>query len=566
MKNMNFFKALLITNIIILILIIPGFIFLNKYITQRNNSNDPNTAKPTSNSSNIIDLNIEDNIEEDLDDGKLKEESIIIPTELQPSYNEFKWEVLKDKTPISVNDNVNFPEPEEYNSIEGVTTFRGNNYRNSASYGTVDVKEEKLEKVWSVKIGYIDTWTGVGWNGQPAIVKWDDNIRTKMNIFDNKKSKNNLKEVIYGTLDGKIYFLDLEDGKYTRNPINIGFPIKGSVTVDPRGLPLLYCGQGVEKNGDVTGKIGFRIFSLIDQKLLLFINGLDRDAYRYWGAFDSTPLIDAKNDTMYECGENGILYSVKLNTSFDADAGLISINPEILKYRYTSPSLKRPGMENSIAIYKNLAYFVDNTGYLHCVDLNTFTPRWVRFVNDDTDSTVALEVSDDKKVYLYTACEVDHQKSNGYSYVRKINALNGELVWENKYQCSYNSETNGGVLASPVVGKNDIDNLVIYNIARAWNKNGGKLIAFDKETGKEMWVINFNNYSWSSPVDIYTKDGKSYLIFCDSAGYMYLIEGKTGKILDKIPVGGNVEGSPAVYEDMIVVGTRGQQIFGIKVK
>lgn len=47
---------------------------------------------------------------------------------------------------------------------------------------------------------------------------------------------------------------------------------------------------------------------------------------------------------------------------------------------------------------------------------------------------------------------------------------------------------------------------------------------------------------------------------------MYLIEGKTGKILDKIPLGGNVEGSPAVYDDMIVVGTRGQQIFGIKVK
>ncbi len=47
---------------------------------------------------------------------------------------------------------------------------------------------------------------------------------------------------------------------------------------------------------------------------------------------------------------------------------------------------------------------------------------------------------------------------------------------------------------------------------------------------------------------------------------MYLIEGISGKILDKIALNGNIEGSPAIYEDMIVVGTRGQQIFGIRIK
>jgi hypothetical protein len=47
---------------------------------------------------------------------------------------------------------------------------------------------------------------------------------------------------------------------------------------------------------------------------------------------------------------------------------------------------------------------------------------------------------------------------------------------------------------------------------------------------------------------------------------MFLIEGSTGKVLDQIPLNANVEGSPAVYDDMIVVGTRGQQIWGIKIK
>ncbi len=563
---MKFFKGLLITNIIILILIVPGFILLDKYLARDNKPSNPDIVTPSdSEKGNIVDLN-KDDIPDAADPiEKPDEEKVIIPNELLPASQNIKWEIITDNNATDIQNNITFPEPDEYNSIEGVTTFRGNNYRNSSSYGNVEVNENKLEKIWSVKIGYIDLWTGVGWNGQPAIVKWNDELRRKMNIFEDKKNKSGLKEVIYGTLDGKIYFLDLDDGKNTRNPINIGFPIKGSVSVDPRGLPLLYSGQGIEKNGSVTGKIGFRIFSLIDQKMLYFINGIDKSAYRAWGAFDSTPLIDKNNDTLYECGENGILYSVKLNSNFDVNEGHISINPEVTKYRYKSPSIKKLGIENSVAIYKNFAYFVDNSGYMQCVDLNSFTPVWVRNVSDDTDSTIGIEELGNSKVSLYTACEVDHQGNGGYSYVRKINALTGQLIWENKYQCTF-SETNGGALASPVIGKNDISDLVIYNIAKAWNKNGGKLIAFDKETGQEKWVINFNNYCWSSPVDIYTKNGKSYIIQCDSGGYMYLIEGQTGQILDKIPLEGNVEGSPAVYDDMIVVGTRGQKIWGIKVK
>ena len=47
---------------------------------------------------------------------------------------------------------------------------------------------------------------------------------------------------------------------------------------------------------------------------------------------------------------------------------------------------------------------------------------------------------------------------------------------------------------------------------------------------------------------------------------MYLIEGKSGKILDRISVEANVEASPVVYDNMVVIGTRGQVIYGIKIK
>jgi hypothetical protein len=47
---------------------------------------------------------------------------------------------------------------------------------------------------------------------------------------------------------------------------------------------------------------------------------------------------------------------------------------------------------------------------------------------------------------------------------------------------------------------------------------------------------------------------------------MSLYDAKSGKVLDTINLGANVEGSPAVYDDMIVVGTRGQKIIGIRIK
>jgi outer membrane protein assembly factor BamB len=122
------------------------------------------------------------------------------------------------------------------------------------------------------------------------------------------------------------------------------------------------------------------------------------------------------------------------------------------------------------------------------------------------------------------------------------------------------------VLAAPVVGKNEIKDLVIFNIAKVDTSSSGRLIAFDKVTGEEVWKLNLQYYCWSSPAAIYDQSGKAYLIVCDSVGFMYLIEGRTGKVIDKIFLESNIEGSPAVYENTIVVGTRGQQIYGIKIK
>jgi outer membrane protein assembly factor BamB len=459
--------------------------------------------------------------------------------------------------------------PENYSILKGVTCFRGNTYRDSPSYGTTEVKEKKLEVIWSLPIGSIDSWSGVGWNGQPAIVEWPDDLKGKMNIIPEKVEKSSLKEVIYAALDGKVYFLDLDDGKATRKAISIPGPVKGSLTVDPRGYPLLYVGQGINTAKGKTVEMGYRIFSLIDQKKLFFINGKDSFAYRGWPAFDSTALIDSKSDSLIIGGENGLFYKVKLNSSYNDKLNKVSVNPQVLKYRYKIYGNNHQGIENSVAIYRNLAYFADNGGWMQCIDLNSLKPVWILNVSDDTDSTIVLEEEGENKVALYTACEVDKQGNKGKSYIRKIDALYGKVLWQKPYDCQSilgKKPNNGGALATPIIGKCNIDNMVIFNLARCGGFNSGRLVALDKGSGNELWRLDMKNYSWSSPVPVYNSKGECFVLVCDSAGKMSLIEGKSGKILHSISLGSNVEGSPAVFGDMVVVGTRGQKIFGVKIK
>ena len=47
---------------------------------------------------------------------------------------------------------------------------------------------------------------------------------------------------------------------------------------------------------------------------------------------------------------------------------------------------------------------------------------------------------------------------------------------------------------------------------------------------------------------------------------MYLLDGLTGEALDSVQLGGNIEASPAVYENTVVVGTRSQRTWGVTLK
>ena len=453
----------------------------------------------------------------------------------------------------------------EYSAVEGVTTFRGNNYRDSATYGNIPDDPEELEIVWSVAISQIDDWGGVGWTGQCAIVRWPEEVVRTMNVREEKQG-GPLTEVIYATLDGRIYFLDLYDGQATRPAINVGAPIKGSVTVDPRGYPLLYVGQGIPEANGRSVDIGTRIFSLIDQSLLFFLDGDDPFAQRSWYAFDAAPLVDSETDTMLQVGENAILYLVKLNTDYDPEAGTISIAPEVDRYVFRSAISDQPGVENSLAVYDHYGYFVDNSGLLQCVDLNTLTCVWAGDVGDDTDATIVLEQEDDGTVALYTATELEHSAGrDNNAYLRKIDALTGQMLWKLAVRVYTSPDNEGGSFATPALGKGDLGDLIFAHMTRTPD-DGATLLAVDKESGEVVWRVPMGSGGWSSPVCVYDESGKGYVLVGSSSGALRIYDGRTGNIISICDLEGNIEGSPAVFEDMLVVGTRGKRIFGVRIK
>lgn len=484
------------------------------------------------------------------------------------------WDIIKDGTvvdsytrtePISFGD----PNLDSYFSLPGIATFRGNNYRTGASYGTVNIVENTMTAIWTRQISSLakgsssGVWTGCGWTGQPLMVQWDDETKQIMNLYEEKKAKEDLVEVIYATLDGHIYFYDLDDGTYTRDPLNVGMTFKGAGALDPRGYPIMYVGSGDSTSGGKTPRM--YIINLIDCSIMYEHGNDEPYSKRSWIAFDSSPLVDAETDTLIWPGETGVLYTMKLNTNYDKENGTLSVSPDnIVKTRYYPNTGYTIGFESSSIIVENYIYIADNGGMFFCVDLNTMELAWVQNTKDDTNATPVFEWDEDGRGYLYTGTSMEN--AEGYVYIYKLDAATGEIVWEVEYdEVYFDYAVSGGILSSPVLGEKgtELEGMIIYSISKcpgAWN---GILVALDTETGETIWEKSLNNYAWSSPVAVYGDDGSARLILCDSGGRIQLMD-STGETLGTLSLGYNVEASPAVYNDIMVVGTRGQEVYGIK--
>lgn len=470
-----------------------------------------------------------------------------------------------------------------FTDIEGITTFRGDYFRNLSSFGITTLNEKKFDlNYWTFETGKVlksngvDYWSGNGWTGQPMAVKWKEETKSIMNLYDNAAAKKDLVEVIYPGMDGWVHFLDMDTGKETRDPINVGMTFKGTASIYPNGIPLLFCGSGDAQTGVYGENLSprFYIYSLIDGSLLYESGYNDSFAPRIWHAYDSSPIIHTETDTLIYPGENGVIYTMKLNTDFDPVKGTVSVSPsDTVKFSFTGDRYSEGGVlwgsESSGVVWENYLFLGDNGGIFYCLDLNTMKMVWAQDLLEDINSTPVMEIDEAGNKYLYVGTTAKYhlnEHSIGEAGIYKLNAMTGEIVWCKPYEVHYVKGLAGGVLSTGVVGEGPIQDMVIYSVSKTPSLESGYLVALDKKTGEEVWRINISNYSWSSGVITYPANGGAYLIQGCQNGDLLLINAETGEIIHKLNFGSGIEATPALFGNKLVFGIRSEKIIGVTLK
>lgn len=483
-------------------------------------------------------------------------EETFLPDTVYASADALDWTVeTRDSLPQELDDVVDM-----YEKSGGVFTFRKGLKRDAAFGGKIKGTPSTVETAWTFDTKYdsqptkYGTWGGgTGWTGQPLYVKWK-----KEDIAKFKENPSALtsdftgEEIIVGSLCGNVYFLDFHTGKPSRRPFESGNVVKGTTSLDPV-LKNLYVGHGVP-HGE---PFGCMVFDLLKHERTFFF-ARDAKALRGWNAFDSSPVV--AGGYLFWAGENGSLYK------FRREQGSLSV-ASVLRYRAEGVA---PGIESSLCVYRNYGFFSDNRGNIVCVNLNTMKPVWHCKNLDDSDGTPVCKVENGHP-YIYTACEVDKQGDSGECRFLKLDAMNGNIVWERLIHCTRfilpDKTLDGGMYATPLPGSGDSEGMVFANICR--NKAGrklGELTALSTADGSTRYTVPLDYFAWSSPVALHNEKGEMFIFTGDASGKIYLVKAKTGEVIFKKHVANNFESSPVVVGNSVIVGSRGTSIYKFIVK
>lgn len=467
---------------------------------------------------------------------------------------------------VDVFDSITHPNIEEsnpefidpYEKVSGILTFRGNHYRSANYCLNVEGEPSSINIDWTFQTDFdtrktsVGTWGGgSGWTGQPLYIQWPDSLLRKFRALGVVKDSTLREEVMFGSLASRIYFIDPRTGKASRPSIYVKNPIKGTIVLDPELNGLLYVGQGVP----AERPFGSLVIDLFQHKIVQTFPE-DGNAYRRWQAYDSSPIRTGK--FLFRPGENNTLYKYVVE-----EGGLKLYST--LRYKVGGAA---PGMEASMAVYKNYGYTADNNGNLLCVNLNTLKPVWHYAMGDDTDATPIVTIENDT-AYVYTGCEIDKQGKGNAKFV-KLNAVSGEPAWVHNTAGSRadigSKHFDGGYYASPLLGQGDCDSLIFAHCVLNTSGQDGNLIAFNRYTGQVKYRVPFKRYAWSSPIAIVDKANKMYVLQADTQGKVFIIRGEDGKVLCSKQVGTNFESTPIPVSDGVVIGSRGDSFYKISIR
>ena len=444
---------------------------------------------------------------------------------------------------------------DRYERANGVFAFRKNLLRNASYGGKVKGTPKEIEIAWEFSTDYDTTHTkfgtwggGSGWTGQPLYVNWTDEQLKDLKRSPGLTADFGREEIIVGSLCGKAYFINYQTGRASRQPLDLGNVVKGTVSLDPEYYNL-YVGQGVPRK---PGPFGCQVFDLLKHERTFFF-GPDAKAWRSWNAFDSSPIV--AGGYLFWPGENCSFYK------YERSQGQLK-RVSVMRYRVKGAA---PGIESSLCVYRNYGFFGDNHGDIICVNLNTMRPVWYYDNHDDTDGTIVCR-EENGTPYIYTACEVDKQGGSGFCHMVKLNALNGQRVWEQKIACqrlNLSEKTlDGGMYCTPLLGSGDCEGLLFTHINRnGASKTVGELTAIDTSDGHVVYTVPYGQFAWSSPVAFHNEKNEMFVFAGDASGILRIVRGKTGEVVCKKTIGTNFESSPVVVGNTAVVGCRGRMIY-----
>ena len=280
-------------------------------------------------------------------------------------------------------------------AVDGVLTFRGSPTRSYYGRGPVPsaptVRWSYPDRAMCSQSSDLEgtrEWCGTGWTGQPAV--W---------------SRSGQLWLAFGAYDRQVHVLDAITGEPLMAPFLTGDLIKGSVTVDPDGHPLIYVGS----------RDNFLRVLSFDTGELRELWSLDARSIvpsRWNDDWDGAPIV--LDDHLFVGGENSNFHVLRLNRSYDA-AGNVAVAPDLLAVvpGWDEELIDAVGgnvsIENSVTIVDNIVYFANSGGLVQGWDIEPIRrgeqpEQSFRFwMGDDTDATLVV----DDEGYLYAAAEYE---------------------------------------------------------------------------------------------------------------------------------------------------------------
>ncbi|WP_254550003.1 outer membrane protein assembly factor BamB family protein [Catellatospora tritici] len=430
--------------------------------------------------------------------------------------------------------------------VKGLLTFRGNPTR--TFYGTGPMPRAKPAQRWkfpnqpmcknSSDEHGVRLWCGMGWTGQPSVFERDG--RTW---------------VVFGAYDGNLHFVDGRTGARILPDFPTGDIIKGSVSVDPDGFPLLYSGSRDNY---------FRVIAMDRAKPveLWKLSAYDVKPVMWNNDWDSSPIII--DDYLFEGGENSQFHIVKLNRGYDAN-GKVTVAPKLVWHTpgWDAQLLRDAGhdtvsIENSVNVTGSTIYFANSAGLVQGWDISglkegRMPTRTLRFwTGDDTDASI---VSDsDGMLYVGSQYEKGNKRSKEMGQMMKLDPSKPDdpVVWKID-----DHNTNPGGVYSTVALHKDIV---------VWGTHTGYLVGVDRATGAVRWRYHVPGMGHGSPVIV-----DDVLVIGDcSQGYLHAFDVADTTVAPK-PLwqtrpGACIESTPAVWDGTIYVGTRGGYLHALALR